>query len=57
MRKSLTAAVAIAIGVFANTGMKLVLALMFGSTGYRLVAGGGLAAMLIALGVSLGLMS
>ncbi len=51
------AAFAIAIGVFANTGMKLGLALMFGSTRYRLLAGGGLAAMLLALGVSLRLMS
>jgi uncharacterized membrane protein (DUF4010 family) len=47
------AALAIAVGVFANTGMKLVLALVFGSRRYRLLAGGGLAAMLIALGVSL----
>jgi len=49
------AAFAIAIGVFANTGMKLVLALVFGSRRYRLLAGGGLAAMLLALGVSLAL--
>lgn len=43
------AATAIAIGVLTNTGMKLALALFFGSRGFRIVAGGGLVLMLVAL--------
>ena len=50
-----TAATAIAVGVFANTGMKLGLALVFGSRGFRLIAGGALALMLLALGAALAL--
>jgi hypothetical protein len=44
------AATAIAIGVLTNTAMKLALALTFGSKGFRLIAGGALVAMLVALG-------
>jgi uncharacterized membrane protein (DUF4010 family) len=44
------AATAIAIGVLTNTGMKLALALLFGSPRFRLIAGGALALMLVALG-------
>jgi uncharacterized membrane protein (DUF4010 family) len=47
------AATAIAIGVLSNTGMKLALALLFGSRGFRLIAGGALALMLVALGSAL----
>ncbi len=43
------AALAIAVGVLSNTAMKLVLALVFGSTRFKLVAGGALALMLAAL--------
>jgi uncharacterized membrane protein (DUF4010 family) len=50
-----TAATAIAVGVLANTGMKLGLALFFGSRPFRLIAGGALALMLIALGAALAL--
>ena len=47
------AATAIAIGILANTGMKLGLALFFGSPRFRLIAGGALALMLLALGAAL----
>lgn len=47
------AATAIAIGVLTNTGMKLSLALLLGSRGFRLIAGGALAAMLLVLGALL----
>ena len=47
------AATAIAIGVLTNTGMKLGLALFFGSGRFRLIAGGALALMLAALGAAL----
>jgi uncharacterized membrane protein (DUF4010 family) len=49
------AATAIAVGVAANTGMKLGLALFFGSRRFRLIAGGALALMLVALGAALAL--
>ena len=49
------AATAIAVGVLANTGLKLALALFFGSRRFRLVAGGALALMLLALGIALAL--
>jgi uncharacterized membrane protein (DUF4010 family) len=47
------AATAIGIGVLSNTAMKLVLALFFGSPGYRIVTGGALTLMLIALAAAL----
>lgn len=47
------AATAIAIGVLANTGMKLGLALFFGSSTFRTIAGSALALMLLALGAAL----
>lgn len=47
------AATAIAIGVLTNTGMKLALALLFGSRRFRLIAGSALALMLAALGSAL----
>ena len=47
------AAIAIAVGVLANTGMKLGLALFLGSRRFRLIAGGALALMLLALGAAL----
>jgi uncharacterized membrane protein (DUF4010 family) len=47
------AATAIAVGVLANTAMKLGLALFFGTRGFRVVAGGALALMLVAIGASL----
>lgn len=47
------AATAIAVGVLANTGMKLGLALFFGSRRFRAIAGGALALMLLALGGAL----
>jgi uncharacterized membrane protein (DUF4010 family) len=43
------AATAIAVGVMANTGMKLALALAFGSRRFRTIAGGALALMLVAI--------
>ena len=49
------AATAIAVGVLANTGMKLGLALFFGSRRFRLIAGGALALMFMALGAALAL--
>ena len=47
------AATAIAIGVLANTGMKLGLALFFGSRRFRMIAGSALALMLLALGAAI----
>lgn len=47
------AATAIAVGVLANTGLKLGLALFFGSRGFRTIAGGALALMLVAVGAAL----
>jgi uncharacterized membrane protein (DUF4010 family) len=47
------AATAIAVGVLANTGMKLGLALFFGSARFRLIAGGALALMLAVLGLAI----
>lgn len=47
------AATAIAIGVLTNTGMKLTLALLFGSRRFQLIAGSALALMLAALGGAL----
>jgi uncharacterized membrane protein (DUF4010 family) len=47
------AATAIAIGVLANTVMKLALALALGSRRFRLIAGGALLLMLLALGATL----
>jgi uncharacterized membrane protein (DUF4010 family) len=47
------AATAIAVGVAANTAMKLVLALFFGGPRFRAIAGGALALMLVAIGVTL----
>jgi uncharacterized membrane protein (DUF4010 family) len=46
------AATAIAIGVLTNTGMKLALAVLLGSRGFKLIAGGALALMLVALGAA-----
>lgn len=45
------AAAAIAIGVLTNTGMKLALALSIGSRRFKMIAGGALGLMLLALGV------
>jgi uncharacterized membrane protein (DUF4010 family) len=47
------AATAIAIGVLTNTGMKLALALLFGSRRFKIIAGGALLLMLVALGAAL----
>ncbi len=47
------AATAIAVGVLANTAMKLGLALFFGSPRFRAIAGTALAMMLLALGTAL----
>lgn len=47
------AATAIAVGVLTNTAMKLVLALVFGSPQFKLIAGGALALMLSALGTAI----
>ena len=47
------AATAIAVGVLANTAMKLGLALFFGSRRFRTIAGGALALMLVATGGAL----
>jgi uncharacterized membrane protein (DUF4010 family) len=49
----IVAATAIAVGVLANTGMKLGLALFLGSGRYRAIAGGALLLMLAALGTAL----
>ena len=47
------AATAIAVGVLANTAMKLGLSLFLGAPRFRAIAGGGLALMLVAIGGSL----
>ncbi len=47
------AATAIAVGVLSNTAMKLGLALVFGNRAFRLIAGGALALMLVALAAGL----
>ena len=47
------AATAIAVGVLANTGMKLGLAVFLGSPRFRAIAGGALALMLVAIGGTL----
>ena len=47
------AATAIAVGVLANTAMKLGLAIVFGSRAFRMIAGGALALMFLALGAGL----
>ncbi len=47
------AATAIALGILANTAMKLALAVTFGNGRFRGIAGGALVAMLVALGVAL----
>jgi uncharacterized membrane protein (DUF4010 family) len=47
------AATAIAVGVTANTALKLGVALFFGTAAYRLIAGGGLALMIAAAAVPL----
>jgi uncharacterized membrane protein (DUF4010 family) len=49
------AATAIAVGVLANTAMKLGLALLFGNRMFRIIAGGALSLMLAALGIVLAL--
>jgi uncharacterized membrane protein (DUF4010 family) len=51
------AATAIAVGVLANTGMKLGLALLLGGRRFRAIAGGALALMLLALGTALSFLS
>jgi uncharacterized membrane protein (DUF4010 family) len=51
------AATAIAVGVLANTAMKLGLAAFFGSRRFRLIAGGALTLMLVAAGGALLLLS
>jgi uncharacterized membrane protein (DUF4010 family) len=47
------AATAIAVGVLANTAMKLGLAVFFGASRFRVIAGGALALMLVAMGGAL----
>ena len=47
------AATAVAVGVLANTAMKLGLALIFGSPGFKAIAGGALALMLLTIGAAL----
>jgi uncharacterized membrane protein (DUF4010 family) len=47
------AAIALAVGVLANTGMKLGLALFLGSRRFRAIAGGALALMFVALAAAL----
>jgi uncharacterized membrane protein (DUF4010 family) len=49
------AATAIAVGVLANTAMKLGLALFLGNRTFRLIAGGALALMLATLAAALAL--
>jgi uncharacterized membrane protein (DUF4010 family) len=49
------AATAIAVGVLTNTGMKLALALFFGSRRFAAIAGGALVLMLVAIGAALAL--
>lgn len=51
------AAMAIAVGVLANTAMKLGLTLFRGAPGFRAIAGGALALMLVAIGGALALLS
>ena len=46
------AATAIAVGVAANTAMKLALAVSLGSRRFQAIAGGTLALMLVAIGVT-----
>ena len=46
------AAAAIAVGILANTGMKLAMALVFGSRMFRVIAGGTLAMMLVAMAIT-----
>jgi uncharacterized membrane protein (DUF4010 family) len=48
-----TAALAIAVGVLSNTALKLTVAIFFGSTGFRRVAGATLLGMVLAAGTSL----
>jgi uncharacterized membrane protein (DUF4010 family) len=43
------AATAIAVGVLANTGMKLGLTIVFGAPRFRIIAGSALSLMLVAL--------
>jgi uncharacterized membrane protein (DUF4010 family) len=47
------AATAIAVGVLANTAMKLGLAIFFGTSRFRAIAGGALALMLVAMSSAL----
>jgi uncharacterized membrane protein (DUF4010 family) len=47
------AATAVAVGVLANTAMKLGLAVFLGARTFRVIAGGALAAMLLAIGAAL----
>ncbi len=47
------AATAIAVGVLANTGMKLGLSVFLGAPRFRVIAGGGLALMFVAIGGAL----
>jgi uncharacterized membrane protein (DUF4010 family) len=47
------AATAIAVGVLANTAMKLGLGILFGAARFRVIAGGALALMLVAIGAAL----
>jgi uncharacterized membrane protein (DUF4010 family) len=47
------AATAIAVGVLANTAMKLGLAIVLGASRFRFIVGGGLALMLVAIGGAL----
>jgi uncharacterized membrane protein (DUF4010 family) len=51
------AATAIAVGVLANTAMKLALAALWGSRRFRMIAGGTLALMLVAAGGAVVLLS
>ena len=51
-----TAAVAIAVGVLANTGLKLALALLFGSSKFQRIVGLTLGVMILLAVASLGLM-
>jgi uncharacterized membrane protein (DUF4010 family) len=49
------AATAIAVGVLSNTGLKIALALFFGGPMFKMIAGGALALMFVALAVALAL--
>ena len=53
MASPVLAATAIAIGVLANTAMKLGLALFLGAPRFRAIAGGALALMLVAIAATL----